>query len=219
MTAGLLLKRANRIEDRAPSGKRLRARIPGNTDLACKCQPDDCEFARFEDGVVEQALDDAFQAETLSAFHNDYSRPLGNVAKGNIRRIGPTEIEIDIPIGQNGDGVLNAIEDAGIIARPFIDTGNSTLKKIGTTAVYSVAAFRSIIISSTDAKEGWPEPELIDDSSRRDFQLAANGKVEHRYMGPVVESETGRLTATVMRYGDRARIGPIITQNRSYQDH
>ena len=212
MSAGLLLnKRAHRVEDRAPSGKRLRVRIPGNTDLACKCQPDDCEYARFADGVAEQALDDAFEAETLSAFHNDYSRPLGNVAKGNIRRIGPNEIEIDIPIGTNGDGVINAIEDAGIVARPFIDTANSTLKKVGATAVYSAVAFRSIIVSSTDAKEGWPEPELIEDGSRN-LQLAANSQVEYRYIGPINESEKGHLKATVMQYRDVARIGPNQTE-------
>ena len=203
MTAGLLLKRP-RTENRGPSGKRLRARIPEGVNLACKCQPDDCETARFESGVVRDALDRAFEDETLSAFHNNYERPLGAVSKGNIRRIGPTEIEIDIPIGTVGDGVLNAIEDAGIVVRPFIDTDKSTLEKVGTTAVYSVAAFRSLIVSSTDANDGWPNPELVDDSDRG---IAANcKKIEHRYTAELRETEIGTLRATVIRYGERANI-------------
>ena len=118
MTAGLLLRR--RTESRAPSGKRLRARIPEGVDLACKCQPDDCTHARFNRGVVKEALDRAFETQTLSAFHNNYERPLGAVSKGNIRRTGPLEVEIDLPVGTVGDGVLNAIEDAGVVAVPSL---------------------------------------------------------------------------------------------------
>ena len=133
MSAGLLIR--PRVETRAPSGKRLRATMPEDMDLACRCQPDDCEYARFNINVVVRALDEAFRREALAAFHNNYERPLGAVSKGNIRRTGLTEIEIDLPLGTVGDGVLNAIEDAGVVVRPFIDTGNSSFEKIGTTAV------------------------------------------------------------------------------------
>ena len=199
MTAGLLLR--PRIEKRAPSGKILRASIPEDVDLACKCQPDDCEYARFNDGVVKEALDRAFEAESLTAYHNNYERPLGAVSKGNIRRTGPLEVEIDIPAGTVGDGVLNAIEDAGVVVRPFIDSNNSELEKIGTTAVYSVAAFRSLIVSSTDANEGWPDPKLIDEDDRG----RPTGKLEKRY-AEFRETEIGTLKATVIRYGERANI-------------
>ena len=90
------------METRAPSGKRLRATIPEATDLRCECQPGDCTHARFNRGAVKDALDRAFEAETLSAFHNNYERPLGAVSKGNIRRTGPLEVEIDIPVGDGG---------------------------------------------------------------------------------------------------------------------
>ena len=199
MTAGLLIRR--RTETRAPSGKRLRARIPEGRDLACQCQPGDCSHARFNDGVVKEALDRAFEAETLSAFHNNYERPLGAVSKGNIRRTGPLEVEIDIPAGTVGDSVLNAIDDVGVVVRPFIDSNNSELEKIGTTAVYSAAFFRSLIVSSTDANEGWPDPKLVDEDDRG----RPTGKLEKRY-AEFRETEIGTLKATVIRYGERASI-------------
>ena len=78
----------------------------------------------------------------------------------------------------------------GVVVRPFIDSNNSDFEKIGTTAVYSVAFFRSLIVSSTDANKGWPEPRLIDEDDRG----RPTGKLEKRY-AEFRETEIGTLKA------------------------
>ena len=81
--------------------------------------------------------------------------------------------------------MLRDIENTGaVIARPYLDTAASVstieplttadrieaLSKLGqraspenteNVAVYSKAVLRSLVIGATDAREGWPVPELV----------------------------------------------------------
>ena len=62
--------------------------------------------------------------------------------------------------------MLAAHEDAGIVVRPFLDAdrseGSPIPREDGSNAMaYSKANVRAFIVSSTDERQGWPEPILV----------------------------------------------------------
>lgn len=161
----------SRVEARRRSGRTIRARVPSNADLGCTCSGAGCKFARF----AEEALQDIwrqtwelYERETVVGF-NSYAAPLASAGRGTLRgkMDGPDlEVEIDVPDSAAGAAVIAAHEDAGIVVRPFLDAdrseGVSMPREDGENAMaYSKAAVRAFIISATDEREGWPEPELV----------------------------------------------------------
>ena len=71
------------------------------------------------------------------------------------------EVEIDLPDDAVCAATVAAHEAAGLIARPHIDSATAESTVEGDTRTYTKAPFRAIILSATDAREGWPAPELI----------------------------------------------------------
>ena len=161
--ASLVSARAAAMQTRAKSGRTLRARIPANVNLACQCSGAACKFARFAQEAVEEMMDDVFEKvekETIAAW-GSFENPLASVSRGTLRRSGKDGIEIDVPDSLAGSALLSAQEDAGIVVRPFLDAAESVSTIEGDVAVYSVARARAFIISSSDQRSGWPEPEII----------------------------------------------------------
>ena len=157
------LVQARAKELRAKSGRTLRARIPAKTKLACQCSGAECKFARFAQEAVEEMMDDVFEKvekETIAAW-GSFENPLASVSRRTLRRSGKDGIEIDIPDSLAGDAVLSAQEDAGIVVRPFLDAAESVGEVEGDVMLYSRARARAFIVSATDQRAGWPEPQLI----------------------------------------------------------
>ena len=161
--ASLVSARAAAMQTRARSGRTLRSKIPANVNLACQCSGAACKFARFAQEAVEEMMDDVFEKvekETIAAW-GSFENPLASVSRGTLRRSGKDGIEIDVPDSLAGSALLSAQEDAGIVVRPFLDAAESVSTIEGDVAVYSVARARAFIISSSDQRSGWPEPEII----------------------------------------------------------
>ena len=160
----------------------IRSRIPGGKRLACRCGGDvGCAFAEFVGDAVEEMLDHAFTAvaqgiaddaatavaaegrattNDLIACWGSFDRPLASVSRGTLRRSGRDGVEIDLPGDDNGTAVLAAHESTGVIVRPLLDTAASEYEQQGDTMLYRKARVRAFIVSATDQREGWPDPEL-----------------------------------------------------------
>ena len=83
------------------------------------------------------------------------------MSEGTLRRSGRYGIEIDLPDDENGRAVLAAHEAAGVIVRPHLDMSESEYAQEGDTLHYTRATVRAFVVSATDAREGWPTPELV----------------------------------------------------------
>ena len=170
-------------------GTTYRSTIPARAKLRCECGGDAlCKWATFIPEAVEEMLDAAFEgaaqqivaeiesglrptpagvleegraAREVIACWNNYSSPLASVSRGTLRRSGRYGVEIDLPDDDNGRAVLAAQESTGVIIRPHLDMSESEYDQDGDVLVYSKARVRAFIVSATDAREGWPSPELV----------------------------------------------------------
>lgn len=153
------------VEARARSGKTLSVGIPTGRPVQCECAGGGCS----ESLILGEMMADAYQEiftegtrRTVAAYLENYSTPIASTSRGTLRgRIvgaGGYEVDIDLPESEAGRRLLDAWQSAGIIVRPFIDRiegeisdGVQTIRK---------GRLRAFIVSSTDAREGWPEPKI-----------------------------------------------------------
>ena len=120
--------------------------------------------------------------DVLAAW-GSYDAPLASRSAGTMRASmvdGNAVVDIDLPIGPEGDAVLTCCReqrDSGSAApglgskrihdhnsRPnrgaYLDL--SQRQEVDNVRVYSKMRIRGIVVSSdTDAREGWPSPEFI----------------------------------------------------------
>ncbi len=155
-----------RVEARRRSGVSLKAFIPSNKRVACRCSGAGCKFARLMSEGLQEAFDKAFDRaeKEIIATYGNYSKPLASRGKGTLRRAGKTGVEIDLPANMV-DEVISANEDAGLVVRPYLDEAESVSKMEGDTATYEKMRIRAFVVSSTDERAGWPEPEIIEPRS------------------------------------------------------
>ena len=167
---------ASGAEVRARSGRTLRQRIPGGKNIECRCSGPGCKFARFMGEAMQEMFDTQWNraATEVLAVRNGYAGPLASKSAGTVRASLDGDdaiVEVDLPTGPDGDAVVRAIEDTGaaVLARPYLDTDASdgtkeALRGAGEpdhVMVYRSARVRSIVVGATDARAGWPAPELI----------------------------------------------------------
>ena len=180
---------AGRLEVRRGFYGQLRATVPARAKLRCECGGDAlCKWATFMPEAIEDMFDAAFEGaaqqiadeieagvrpvpegyvegrssgDDVIACWGRYDRPLASVSRGTLRRSGPAGVVVDLPDDDNGRAVLAAHESTGVIVRPHLDMNESTYEQEGDVLTYSKARVRAFIVSATDAREGWPEPELV----------------------------------------------------------
>ena len=163
----------SQVEARRRSGRTLTARIPANKNLACSCAGVGCKFARYSQELLDEVMDKTFkqfERDAVATF-GSYAKPLASASKGTMRGKsvkGGAEIEIDIPDSAAGVEMMAAHEDAGVIARPFLDqetvVGNAIPLEglnAGNAMAYTAGDLRAIIVSATDQREGWPPPVIV----------------------------------------------------------
>ena len=162
-------------EVRARSGRTIRARIPSGKNLGCRCSGAGCRFARFSQEVLGEAIEEAFRegaTDAVVAAFGSYNNPLASSTKGTVRAKvvqDGAEVDIDIPAGPEGDKLLAAWDNAGIVVRPYLDPARSegaaqAFRAAGddeSVMVYSRMRIAAFIVSATDERSGWPEPEII----------------------------------------------------------
>lgn len=164
------------VELRRRSGRTIKTRIPRGRRLACDCRGDAaCRFAKFQGEAIEEMwteLTEKFQRESgIVAVHENYTGALGSTQRGTVRLTKPTDaglgVEIDLPDSDAGRAVIAASDDAGIIVRPFIDSQRAVAVQESIpdsdelVMVYTKAPIRALIVSSTNRREGWPEPTIV----------------------------------------------------------
>ena len=155
----------SKAEIRAKSGRTMRARIPGKRRMACECLGKSACGVRFPDDVLDEGLSEAFGRAArgdgdLIAVAGDYSRGLASVSRGTMRRTGET-VEIDLPDSDGARALLATHEAAGVIVRPVIDKAASEFDEVDGVAEFRKLRIRAFVVGTTDAKAGWPEPELV----------------------------------------------------------
>ena len=115
------------VENRRRSGRTMRARIPADRSVECRCSGAECKFAKMAAEGMQDAFDRAFKQfenEVIAGF-GSYDMPLASASSGTLRgRIlgnGDGEIDIDLPADSVGAATVAAHEAAGVIVRPHID--------------------------------------------------------------------------------------------------
>ena len=158
---------AARVEARRRSGRTMLSRIPAGRKLECRCAGAACKFARVTGDALRDEFELAFgqaRKEIIAGF-GSYDMPLASLSAGTLRgRIlanGDGAVEIDLPDDAVGAAVMAAHEAAGVIVRPHIDARAAESVLEGDTIVYRKAPIRAFLVSATDAREGWPAPELV----------------------------------------------------------
>lgn len=155
------------VEARRRSGRTMRADFPTGTRLECRCADGDCTSAMFETDVLQRAFDRAFEQRKMIAVFEDYSRPLASVGRGTIRRVGATAVAIDLPQGDAGDAAVDASSSVGVIVRPLPDRDTAVTEMVEQDGeqvlVYREVDVRALVVTPTDAREGWPEAVIEDD--------------------------------------------------------
>ena len=157
---------ASRVEARRRSGRTMRATIPADRSVECRCSGAACKFAKITGEAMQDAFDRAFklfEQEVIAGF-GSYDMPLASASSGTLRgRVlgnGDGEVEIDLPDDGAGAATMAAHEAAGVIVRPHIDAGDAVSETDGETRIYTAAPIRAFLVSATDARAGWPAPTL-----------------------------------------------------------
>ena len=156
----------SRVEARRRSGRTMRARIPADRSVECRCSGAACKFAKITGEGMQEAFDKAFRQfenEVIAGF-GSYDMPLASASsgtlRGRIRGNGDGEIDIDLPADTVGAATVAAHEAAGVIVRPHIDAAAAESVVEGETRIYTRMPIRAFLVSATDAREGWPAPVL-----------------------------------------------------------
>ena len=156
----------SRVEARRRSGRTMRARIPADRSVECRCSGAACKFAKITGEAMQDAFDRAFkrfESEVVAGF-GSYDMPLASASSGTLRgRIlgnGDGEVEIDLPADSVGAATVAAHESAGVIVRPHIDAAAAESTVEGETRIHRTMPIRAFLVSATDAREGWPAPTM-----------------------------------------------------------
>ena len=152
----------SRVELRARMGRTVTSSIPSGKALACECSGAGCKFAEFMGDAMQEAFDQAFDEarRDVIATWARYDQPLASVSMGTLRRTGATEVAVDLPDDDFGRQVMAASESTGIVVRPYLDAAESQGTQIGDVMQYDKVTIRAFVVSSTDAREGWPTPKI-----------------------------------------------------------
>ncbi len=174
------------VEARRRSGRTLKARIPVDVPVECRCSGAECTRARIIREALQEEFERAFtrfEKEVIAGF-GSYDMPLASRSAGTLRgRIldsGDGEIEIDLPDDAAGAATTAAHEAAGVIVRPHFDRAVAETKVDGDTRIYTTAPIRAFLVSATDARAGWPPPDMVPTSE----ELATAGAPRHRRFRP-----------------------------------
>lgn len=161
-------------EVRARSGRTMRARVPAHEPVECQCSGVACRWAELGDALAEAINEGIREGMEIVAARGSYAESLASTNRGTLRmRVlegVDGEVEIDLPESEAGRVVLKDHEAAGVVVRPYLDAAASEGVEEEFRAApapgerlmrYRKLRIRGIIVAATDARAGWPEPEVI----------------------------------------------------------
>lgn len=156
-------------EVRARSGRTMTAAIPTGRPVACECAGGGCSRSMLLQEAMEEMWGEVFEETTrrvVGAYFENYSKPLASTARGTLRgairgtgfRGREPIVEIDIPDSAAGRELLEAWDASGLVVRPFIrDIQGEVIDDVQHIVGGRLGA---VIVSATDAREGWPDPVI-----------------------------------------------------------
>ena len=168
------------LELRRRSGTSTRSSIRKDVPAACECSGLNCSYAEFTDNALDTLVDSFNEKDEILAAYNNFSEPLASKTTNSVRVAKTSSgvtVTIDLPDSDSGMKVLDAIENSGVVVRPFLDRTLSTgterpLSEGRNVMVYDKAVLRGFIISATDQSEGWEQPELINTPQENRSKIA-----------------------------------------------
>ena len=159
---------------------RYRSFVPTGRRLQCECSGPSCGFADFATDAFTAALTEAAATgANITAVVNTYDNVIASTQKGTLRldtnADGALTIDVDVPGNAAGHRLLDADTDAGTVARPFVDDPDGTRSAVVEAddgvmvRNWTRPRLRSIVLTSTDARDGWPAPTvtLLDEPEPR----------------------------------------------------
>ena len=155
----------------------LTSGIPSSSRLCCECSGPGVGYATFEEEAIDQMVALINGDTPVIATWKDYGTPLGSntMARLRARRTDDgMDIEVDLPDTDSTRELLDASATTGIVARPYIAADAVSVVEgegDGAVRIYRTAPLRAIVISATDAREGWPTPvieQIVDEGVRHD---------------------------------------------------
>ena len=145
----------------------IRSTIRSGGRMRCECSGPDVSYAVFEPAALDDMAATITSDEMVLATWASYDRPLGANTTGRVRAEATPQglaLEIDVPDTDDGRTLLDAAETSGIVIRPYLDAAASVSVIEGTgedaTRRYRSAGVRSLVVSSTDARQGWDVPVI-----------------------------------------------------------
>lgn len=156
---------------------RFRGSIPKGRNLDCGCFRGQCNVVNFDQGAFRRSLAD--QDRELLAVSGEFSRALASRRRGTLQLEDGDDaltFELDVPDTSAGRDLLEISTAMRILGRPYFDQAASVFEERDGVAHFSAVELRAIIIGPSDADDGWPPLELVDD----DQPLAAPSPARRR---------------------------------------
>ena len=154
------------VEARARSGRTMRASIPTDTSMDCACVDGGCSRVQILSEAMDQMWQETFTGATeriATAYLENQSTPIASTSRGTLRGrvtgVGDYEVEMDIPDSEAGRQLIAAWDASGLVVRPFVDQIQAEV--IDGVQHVSGGRLRAFVATSTDQREGWPDPELM----------------------------------------------------------
>ena len=145
----------------------IRSTITSGARLRCECSGPDCGYASFEPKALADMADKISSDEMVLSTWASYDRPLGANTTGRVRaEVTPQGLALAVDVPDTADGrlLLDAAETSGVVVRPYLDAAasDSVIEGTGENATrrYRSAVVRSLVVSSTDARQGWDVPVI-----------------------------------------------------------
>lgn len=149
---------------------RYRSSVPTGRRMRCECSGPDVSFAEFTADAFRSALGEASASGAdITACFGSYENVIASTSKGTLRLGvaggGALTVDVDIPDTALGHRLLDAEHDAGTVARPFVDDPDGTRSEIveadgETVRRWRKPRLRAVVLTATDAREGWPAPTV-----------------------------------------------------------
>ena len=154
------------VEARARSGRTMRASIPTDTTMDCACVDGGCSRVQVLSDAMDQMWQETFTGATeriATAYLENQSAPIASTSRGTLRGrvtgVGDYEVELDIPDSEAGRQLIAAWDASGLVVRPFVDQVQGEV--IDGVQHVSGGRLRAFVATTTDQREGWPDPELM----------------------------------------------------------
>lgn len=138
---------------------------------SCECSGDECGYASFEPQALTDMANKINNSDVIAAWGR-YDQPLASSSTGRLTaELADDGLDLSIALPDNDitERLVDASITTGIVARPFLSPDDieavSEVIDIDGDPVRRWSdgtSLRAVIVSATDAREGWEAPTITD---------------------------------------------------------